>query len=150
MVALPTWLTGKHVTAITLTPQTVSTTDGSLDDSTPVGNLFGHCDEITIRTRTEAEEISPMNTLRQNMVQIKVGTTIDLTEVLKFAGTNILASAAYDATTPVWKVSITRGAQSFLFYGLLIGYDESIRHGRSVGVASFDMLDPGSANPSYS
>lgn len=147
MVSIPVWLVGKHVTAVTLTPQSVAS-DGTITDTTPVATMVGHVDEVTISMRSENEEISPMNTTRLNHVQLKVGTTITIHEILKSNGTNYLATAATGATA-VFKVLVTRGGQGFTFYGLLESYEEGLRRGKSTGSMTLAMLDISAANPAY-
>jgi len=146
MTALPVWLRGQNVTVCAITPQTVAS-DGTLSAGS-TSSLVGTIDTISIRSTIEAEEISPMTTTRTNMVPIKVGTTIVLTEILKSSGTNILAGVGYGATSYAY-FALTRGAQSFGFYGLITDYSEEISKGKSTGVMTLEMVDPGSANPVY-
>ena len=90
-----------------------------------------------------------MDTSRLNMVPIKAGTTITLTEILKGGNlANLLAAVYYGASVYV-KIALSRGGQSFVFYGLAVDYDESLRRGRSVGTMVVDMVDPLTANPTY-
>lgn len=148
MPNLPLWLVGRDVTGTTLTPQTVAPTTGVLTDTTPVATLFGHVDSVAIRSRKTTEEISPMDTVRENMVPIKVGTSIEVSEILKKSGTNLLATAYY-GSADYFKVALTRGGQVFTFYGLFSSYEESLNRGKSTGTAVFDMVDPAAANPTY-
>lgn len=145
MAAIPVWLTGRHTTACAIVPQTVAA-DGTLSAGAS-SNLVGSIDGISIRSASELEEISPMTTTRSNMVPIKVGTTISLTEVLKSNGANLLAAVAYAATYV--QVTLTRGGQSFAFYGVIGEYSEDLQRGKSVGVLSVEMVDIGSSNPTY-
>jgi hypothetical protein len=146
MPTIPTWLTGRNVTTLTLTPQ--SNVDGVLSDSTPVAAIFGHIDEVTLTGSKTSENIKPLNTIRRNMVPIDVGTRITMAEILKAGGTNLLAQAWFGANE-YFKISLARGAQTFTFYGLFHDYEEQLRQGKSVGVATFEMVDPAVANPAY-
>lgn len=146
MATIPGWLTGKGVTAVTITPQTVNNQTGGLTDTTAVP-LVGHLDGVAIRTRVTNEEISPMDAVRENYVPIQTGSSFELTEVLKAIGINLLAPAANASLYQ--KVVLTRGAQTYLFYGIVESYTETIVRGKSVAVLTVQMIDPGSFNPTY-
>jgi hypothetical protein len=146
MPDIPNWLVGRHVTACTLTPQT--NTAGTLADTTPVATMFGHVDEIDIDGTKTTENIKPMNTIRRNMVTIDVGTQMTVTEILKSSGTNLLPQA-WNGSPEYFKLLVTRGAQGHTFYALMTSCREQLRHGKSVAVATFEMVDTGSANPAY-
>src|SRR5262245_25976448 len=140
---LPLWLTGPGITACTITPQTVNATTGDLTDTTPVATLFGHVDALNQRGRKTTEEISPMDTQRENYVPIKRSTNIEVTEILKSAGQNLLARAWY-SSADYHKVVLTRSTQTgnkdFTFYGLFASYDENYARGKNVGVGTFMMV----------
>ena len=146
MPDIPAFLTGRNVTACTITPQT--NTNGTLADTTPVATMFGHVDEITMSGTKTRENIKAMNTTRRNMVPLDVGTTITVTEILKYSGTNLLATA-WAGSSEYHKILLTRGAQSWTFYGLYVDYEEQLRPGKSTGTAVFEMVDPATANPAY-
>ena len=144
MVAIPVWLTGQHVTACAIIPQTVSSgtfTPGSSK------NLVGSIDGIEIDSTPELEEISPITTTRLNHVVLKSGTRITLTEILQSSGEKMLAAAAVAAD--YFQVTLTRGGQAWSFYGARGSYNESLQRGRSVASLTVEMVDIGSANPTY-
>jgi hypothetical protein len=145
MTAIPTWLRGNHTSVCSITPQSVAS-DGTLSDGA-TSSLVGSIDGISINTTAELEEISPMTTTRHNNVIIKSGTSLSLTEILKSNGTNILAAAS--SVADVFRVNITRGPQSWAFYGVRSTYTEDLQKGKSVGVLTLEMVDINSANPTY-
>jgi hypothetical protein len=148
MATLPLWLTGTGSGPVVITPQSVNAGTGVMTDTTPVATMTGMIDNISVRSRKTTEEISPMDSLPENLVPIKTGTTVEVTEILKKAGTNLLAQAYY-GSNDYFKVAVPRGAQSFLFYGLLSDYTETLVRGKNVGVATFSNASIGSANPTY-
>lgn len=146
-MALPKWLTGPGgLYAIVVTPQT--NTNGTLADTTPVATLTGNLKRIGINGSKTVENIMAMDAGRRNNVVLDVGTEITLVEILKYNGTNLLATA-YWGSSDYHKVAITRGGQAYTFYGVYQSYDETLEHGESVGVGVFVMVDNGAANPGY-
>lgn len=146
MTAIPVWLLGQHVSACAITPQSVAA-NGTLSAGA-ASSLVGSLDGIELDSTPELEEISPITTSRLNNVVVKSGTRITLTEILKSNGTNILPAAAVAAD--YFYVAITRGGQSWAFYGARGTYTESIQRGKSVASLTLEMVDIGSANPTYS
>lgn len=146
MASIPVWLTGKHVTACAVVPQSVAT-NGTLTPGSST-SLVGSLDEISLNSSPETEEISHLGATYANTVLIRRKQQVTLTEILKSNGTNILAATAtaYD----VVQVNLTRGAQSWSFYGIVTGYREDIRRGKSTAVMTLDMVDPNTTNPTYS
>ena len=146
MPDIPNWLIGKHVTAFTITPQTVGTA-GALSDGTSQ-SLVGQLDEIQYSYNAQAEEINALDSTRENNVIITKGNGLRLTEILKKIGTNVLASASN--ISDVQKVIFTRGAQSTTLYGLVTGYNETIRRGKSVADVILSPIDAGTGTYVYS
>lgn len=146
MAAIPVWAVGQNC-AFTITPQTVAA-NGTLSDNGSAVTLTGHLSEASIESTVDLVELSPMDATRRNMVPTTVGTRVDLTELVKKNGTNLLANQAY--TSSYFKVVITRGAQAFTFYGTLASYGENYSRERVPGRFALDMVDPGVSNPAYS
>lgn len=152
MTAIPIWLLGKHVTAVTVTPQTVSTA-GVLTPSTPVETLVGFWDEIDITSENTLENIQSADQRRDNNVITGTGTTVRVVEILKTndssaTPTNLLATLFY-GSADYYQVTLTRGGRSFSFYGVARSYNEGYRRGKSVATGEFAMVDPGASNPTY-
>lgn len=139
--AIPNWITGRTVTAFTLTPQTV-TSAGVPSDTTPVATMAGIWDEVDIELETETEEISAADGLVQNMVLLKDLWRIRLVQILKAGAANPLATAW---GTGIHKLMLTRGTSTWTLYVVRTGYTENIRKGKSVGIFTAACVDNGLA-----
>lgn len=146
MASVPVWLIGKHVTACQIFCGVTVAANGTITDGSGT-TIYGHLADVNIESQNELENISEMAQRRQNFVIIESGTTFVLTELLKSNGTNILASAGY--VSDYVKITLTRGGQSFTFYGVIESYSESLVKGSGRGVMRVRMVDSGAANPSY-
>lgn len=146
MTAIPVWLTGRHVTACALIPQTVAA-NGTLSAGAS-SSLVGSLDGIEIDSTPEEEEISPMTTTRRNPVNIKEGTRFTVTEILKSNGTNLLAAAATAAD--YFQITLTRGGQSWSAYVKRGAYTESLQRGKSTASLTLETVDISGTNPTYS
>jgi len=146
-MALPVWLVGRHVTACAIHCGVTVAANGNITDGGAT-TIYGHLAEVQIESANELENISEMAQRRKNHVIIESGTTFTLTELLKSNGTNILASAAF--ASDVVKITLTRGAQDFTFYGMIESYTETMPKGSGRGVMRVAMIDNGAANPAYS
>lgn len=144
MTALPTWLLGRNCTAA-ITPQSIAS-DGTLTAGSQQ-TLVGQLDSITIDQTEELEEISPMDIRQKNYVIVASESAFELTEILKSNGTNILA--AVGANSDVAYFSLTRGGQSWGFYGVVASYREEIRKGKSTGVLRLQQVYISGGNPTY-
>lgn len=150
MATIPLWLRGRDIPGggtFTITPQSVNASTGVLSNAASATSMVGHWDDVAIDSTPETEEISSADATRQNDVILKERTEITITEILKRAGTNILAAAftGYD----YFYVTLTRGGQTWGFYGLRGAYNESISKGKSTGRGVFTMVDPATGNPTY-
>lgn len=158
MATVPLWATGKHITSIVLTPQTVNSV-GVLADSTPVASLFGHLKEVEVDSHVTSENITPMNSTAENQVPLEYGTTVRLTELDKQVGSNLLADQVFTSSLigTYVKYQLTRGGQAWTGYGLVGDYKMS---GSKPGVNSTLEIRPiqlnnttasgyATANPTY-
>lgn len=147
MAQVPVWCLGRHVTVCSITPQSVAS-DGTLSDGS-ASSLVGSIDSVSLTSQPETEEVSAMTTTRANNVIIKNATSVTLVEILKSSGTNILAAAVTGANGDYFKVILTRGAQTWTFYGLRGAYSEDLQRGKSTASLTLEMVDPNAANPTY-
>lgn len=159
MAVMPQFFVGRKLNAFTVTPQTVAG-DGTLADGTSA-SLAGLWDTLEISMAPETEEISAADASNTHNVLLKNNYTCRITTLLRSAaGTglvNPLASILSNTANEVFKIVVTRksdltagaGTAVWTFYGLKTGYDETLNKGRSTGVASFAMIDPGTTNPTY-
>ena len=151
MAKIPTWLLGRHITTITLTPLTVAA-DGTLTPGT-AASLSGYIDGVELTGQKTTENIQSIDNIRANYVVTEIETSVTLTEILKTndtsgTPTNILASAYYSAFD-LALVTLARGGRSYTFYSLMSSYAENINKGKSTGKMDCKMVDPGVANPAY-
>ncbi len=151
MVAIPTWLLGRHVTAITITGQTVAA-DGTLSTSGSARSLVGRLDEITFNQENETEEIQALDKRAKNPVIVSSGSSFTFIEILRsndatVTPTNILADVGqlFDYIL----VSCTRGGRIWAGYFVIKSYQESIRRGKSTGQLTVETVDVSTANPTY-
>jgi hypothetical protein len=129
-----------------ITPQTV--TAGVLADTTPVATMTASLDDVSLDYTATTEDISAMTSGRRNPVITERGTSMTVGEILKTSGSNLLAAAA--VAGDYFKIVFTRGAQAWTGYFLLTGYSEKPNgKGKTVGTATFESVDPGTANPTY-
>lgn len=149
MATVPVWLRGRDIGGGTfsITPLTVAS-NGALSAATSASSMLGNWEDVSIDSNPEEEEISSADATRQHNELLKDATDITISEILKRNGTNILAGlfASYN----VFLVTLVRGGQTWAFYGLRGTYSEQISKGKSLGRATFRMIDPGAANPTYS
>lgn len=147
MPAVPTWFTasGGYPFTVSITRVTRGA-DGTLS-SQASNSLLGQLDSVTLSSENTQENISAMDSRRGNNVILESATTFTLEEILKGNGTNILANVAYSFDYAL--ISVTRGGQSYSFYGVIGSYSESLRKGKSMGTLTVTMVDPASGNPTY-
>lgn len=159
-MAIPLPLRGLDVSLVRITQQTLNASTGALTDSGTVGTITAVLDGAGVRTRMVTEEISAITSARENNVPVQVGTEIVLREILdrrasvlpttgpvlaKLADT--LASISGSAFC---KVEITRGGNTWTYYGLFSEYNEGpYVKGKNTGEMSFLPVDNGSQSPSY-
>ena len=156
MTVLPNWLLGRNVTALTVAGVTVDgtgTTTTTASSASNPQNLAGYIDGIELSSQNTTENIASIDQRRANYVITESETSVTLTEILKNndsagAPRNILAAAYYNYDQALF--TMTRGSRTFSFLGVMASYAENINKGKSTGKLEIKMVDPGSANPSYS
>lgn len=153
MATLPLWAVGRHVTAYTLTPQSVNATSGVLADvSASAQTIYGHMRDCEVEQNVTLENISSMDSLAENNIPIEFGTSYRITELEKSAGTNKLAYLVNSGYN-FFKAALTRGGQSWTGYAVISNYRMSAQKN---GVAATFELRPvqvvdtaTTANPIY-
>lgn len=149
MAKIPVWALGRHVTAFTLTPQTVAS-DGTLADATPSYTLYGHLQDVEIETSVTFENISAMDRPFENNVPVEVATIYRCTELEKNSATpSYLAEAMYVAPSGIFKITLTRGGKTWTGYGIIANYRMNATKPRVTGTFEIRMIDVGAANPVY-
>lgn len=148
MATIPVWLTPSTGTyTVVITPHTVTTAGVLTSVASATASLTADVSDLSIELSTRLVEISALTASRENNVQIKNSCRISISEILKNTGSNKLASIASLYT--YFLVVITRGAQSFSFYGIFEGYSENLGEPPNTGTLTLAMIDPGAVNPTY-
>jgi hypothetical protein len=98
----------------------------------------------------DTENVVPVTSGRRNPVPLEVGTRFTLTEILRATGSDrdILTSGYYGATLYA-RVTYTRGGTTFVGVCLMTSYDESTRKGAIGATVTFETVDYGAANPTF-
>ena len=124
-VLIPRWAIGKHITTVNLLPQSLSVGASSLQlISATSYALFGHLREIGIKFNFTMEEISSMDRRPMNYIITQQGHQVDMTEIEKQVGDNLVAKMSFGAYDYV-QFSVVRGGQTFSGYGALGDYGMS-------------------------
>src|SRR5262245_19965362 len=157
MVAIPTWLTGRRVTAYVITGQTIGV-DGTLTDATGAGvqPLAGLWEEIDFTGSPQHEEISAADSPRQHNVILQEGQRLRMSVIMEYgphagAGTNdepnplAAIAMAYD----IFKVVFSRGGMTWTCYFTRGDYDEAIRKGKCLQTLSGVPCDAGAGTLTY-
>jgi hypothetical protein len=129
-LAVPQWVVGRTVTAFTLTPA-----------SGTAQTLAGCWDEVDVDCETETEEISAADSILQNTVILKDIWRIRCVQILKMGTTNPLAEIWN--TTDLLTMNLVHGGNTWTLQVARTGYTENIRKGKSVGIFTGAIVDPG-------
>jgi len=150
MAKIPTWAIGKHITAFTLVPQNIGA-DGTLTDATTNTLVFyGHLQEIEMETSVSFENISAMDRPFENNVPYEVATTYRVTEIDKYTAPGSLsAKAMFELPYSIWKITLTRGANTWTGYCIPGNYRFTGTKPRVTSTFELKMVDAGVANPTY-
>ena len=141
-MAFPLWAIGKHITAFTLTPITWDPTTGALTEVTASNYvMYGHLQDVSLELNTTLENISPMNRPYANNVPVEWDATYRCTELEKSAGVNKSADAFMKYSN--FKITLTRGAQSFTGYAAAGNYKLDGSKQRVTGSFELRMFDIG-------
>jgi len=147
MPAVPNWCLGRHLTAVTLTPQAVDTS-GNLTAGT-ARTITGQAKSIKIKPITKHEDIRPVNSVRANHVITGYDTTVEIELI-------IAQGATGNALTEIWttydyvNVSFTRGGKTWAGYFVIGELEDGIaEQGKNVATLALHQVDIG-ALPTYS
>jgi hypothetical protein len=142
MATVPTWLLGRHLTAVTIIPQTVGA-GGVLTAVTASSAVLTTCVEnIRISLNPVNSNINAVNDTRANNVVEEDDASLVVTEILKHSDssatpTNFLAVMAmgYD----YYQASFTRGGRSWAGYFCRGPYNDGVV-AKGKNTADFTML----------
>lgn len=152
MAKIPQWVLGRNWSSIVLTPQTVSGTDGTLADTTPVGYLTGRWRSLRIRASNEMEEVSAADLRGKNWVAVATDLDVEVAEITQLTVTdanpkNPLFEAAY-GMADVFKVTATRSGKTYTMFIAVESFEETGQKGSGTGTMTFKRVDVAStANP---
>ena len=147
-----TWLLGRDVQLISVTPLTVHVTTGVISEGSVAtltdGSVISVADELEIRVQPVTENIQSVGRTHANNVITELSTSVTVTEILsKNRGTLLAAMVA--GGTQYYKVVAQRNSLTWTYYGVLESYEEVLRRGKLVGRLSLAMVDTNATNPSY-
>lgn len=141
MPSVPQWLLGRHLTAVTLVPQSIAN-DGTLTDASPVA-LTVRTQSIEFESEVLGEDIRPVNSAIANFVGHTDDSTLTL-EILLSTGTGSNPIATAMATYDYFKISFTRGGSTFTGYFYRRALRDGVQSlGKNVAVAVFRQVDVG-------
>lgn len=146
MATVTKWIVGRDV-AVTVTPQTIDA-NGVL---TAVGgsakSFVGKADRVELSNSPEKQDISAMDGLYQNQVLLKDNFSLNLVEVQKRVGCDVLALMV--GGWDYFQVVAVLGAKTLTFYGTRGQGNAQFETGKSPATMSFDQIDIGYPNPTY-
>jgi hypothetical protein len=167
MATVPLWVTGHSLVFMEAVVQTLNTSTGALADSTSTdiatlandgsvtgaagsSAVFGVVDSVELNSTRTTENIAGCAQYFGNAVRLTRKDSLTVTEVLRTpVGTSLLAAIWYSNTSRYVRVTFKRGHSSWTFYGIMESYQESLRHGKSTGSMSIQMIDVGQNNAAF-
>jgi hypothetical protein len=136
MAQIPTWLIGKNVTAISITPQSVDLTTGTLTAGSN-SSLTGLLDQITRNTENTLDLIVPMDTRQDSKTITGTATTLALVQILSTQSSQNVLEVIANSTDYVF-VTFTRGGRTFSDYFVCGKYSESLSRGKTTGTLDLE------------
>ncbi len=154
MATIPTYRIGRHLTAITITGQTVSVTPGSVgllaDGVGASVNLLAVLETMRSTLRAQKEEISPSTSIREHMVNIADGQSLRLDVIEVNNGTDPTPLNTLVMTYGIFKVSWVIGTiTGFIktktaYYSRGDYEDGQAGKGKQIASLTLDPVDVGS------
>lgn len=154
MATIPPWLKGRHLSVVTITPQTRDVT-GLLADGTAKASV-ARCVRVGITSDPQTDEISAVTssvanneiTAENNTVEAEFLLSNDAASTL---GVNNLSDVVTsDIFKFVWTRGTGTGSKTWTFYGTRGQFREFVdSKGRNVTSLNLLQVDIGSANPTY-
>ena len=153
MATIPTWLLGRHLTAVVVTPQTEGT-GGVLTAVTASSAVLTTCvDAIRLALNPVVSNVNAVNDTRANNVIEEDDASLVVTEILKkndtsATPTNLLAvqALAYD----YFNLTFTRGGRTWGGYFCRGAYSDGVTaKGKNVAEMTFHQVNVGTASLTY-
>ncbi len=147
-MSVPRYLLGRHLTAVTFTPQTVAA-NGTLSDGTPI-TLTAVMDSLGLSLQANTEEISAVNSARQNNVGLDDGASLSLSIIRVNNGTDPAPLRTAVGTNDIFKVAYTEGtgtsAKVVTGYYQRSSYEDGIQgKGKQIATLSLIPVDAGAS-----
>lgn len=154
-VTIPRYRVGQNLTTFVLTPQTISTsagTVGQLADTTPVLTVTAVLESMRSTLRAQKEEISPSTSTREHSVNIADGQSLRLDIIEVNNGTDPTPLNTAVMVTDIFKVSWTIGTITG-FIKTKTGYysrgdyeDGQAGKGKQIASLTLDPVDAGASS----
>lgn len=145
-MAVPTWLLGRHLTAVSLTPQTVSGA-GVLTAGT-AKTLTAFINRCKLRSTPLLENVGPVNKTRANNVILEDDFTLEIEVLLSYNGENPLATLV--TTADYFTGAFTRGGQAWTCTVIRGEFDDGVENqGKNTSSITLHCADNGGTNPTY-
>jgi hypothetical protein len=162
-MSIPSWLLGRHVTAVrarvqtvdvsgTLTPSGAPGTNDQADVVLTTGSSSaqtiaftnGFLNSIRLVGRKSTDNISPTNRDKANYVPLRVGYTITVEEVLRTGADNcLLANLWFRGATRYVQFDFALGGNKWSDVYLMTSYTEALQGGKNTGVMTLMSVDAG-------
>jgi hypothetical protein len=138
---LPQFAIGKHLTAFTMTPVTWDS-GGTITYVTASNYVcYGHLTDVNLEISKANENLTPMNRPYANHVPYETDATYSASEIEKSVGQNKLAAAIADYSH--FKITLTRGAQTWTGHAMAQNYKMAASKPRIAGTLELVMFDIG-------
>lgn len=146
MASVPVWLLGRHLTACSLTPQTVAS-DGVLTPGT-TKTLTAKINRVKLRGQPVLDNVSPVNATKANNVIVEDDFVLELEVLLVSNGENPLAAAVTSAD--YFTGTFTRGGQAWSCTVVRGEFDDGVENkGKNTSSLMLHCADIGTTNPTY-
>jgi len=150
MSAIPLYLKGRHLASVVLTPCTVGTAGALTEVTASAQTLTTVMDSLSLELIANLEEISAVNSPRQNhtVTDDDYRLTLNILEVNNASDPSPLAAVAvsYDVFKAVFTKGTGASAKSWTVYGHRDTYSEGVQgKGRQIASLTLAGVDLGSA-----
>lgn len=158
MADKPTWLTGRNVSALTITGATAGT-DGSITDATGTGSqeVLTKFATLVFNSDPSVEEISSSSSTRMHNVILQEANSATLRCIIQTArrtgeSTNNVANPLQlmARTYDILKLTFGYAGATWALYGTRGAFSSEFNKGRSEETITLLPIDVGTTNPAVS
>lgn len=150
MASIPVWMLGKHLTAVTIYPQTIGTAGALTDASTKA--LTAVIDSLSLSISPNLENINAVNVNRANNVVIEddVSLNLSIIEVNNTGDPSVLGTVVLsnDVFRCVFTKGTATGSQAtWQTYASRGNYQEGVQgKGKQIATLELHVVDTGSTS----